>query len=74
MDRFAWPSKRSIKGASGPTMKAIQNQNLGDLPRSRAIFTARGIEAIKTIIKLHHIQHPPVASGHYNPKRAFSKK
>src|SRR5258708_32537866 len=32
-ERFAWPSKRSTKGANGPTREAIQNQTLGDLSR-----------------------------------------
>ena len=36
-------------GANGPTQKAIQNQSLRDLPRSRAISVARGTDANKTM-------------------------
>jgi len=44
------------KGANGPTRKAIQNQTLGDLLRSRAISAENGIEANETVRKSHHIR------------------
>jgi hypothetical protein len=50
-ERFAWPHTSSIKGASGPTTKAIQNQTRGDLSRSRAISVENGIAASEAIKK-----------------------
>jgi len=42
-------------GANGPAQNAIQNQNLRDLPRSRAISVASGTDAKKTMkMKIDH--------------------
>jgi hypothetical protein len=53
-------------------MKAIQNQNLGDLSRSRAIAAASGIEAMETIRIAHDIEHPRVAYGYDSTKRSLA--
>ena len=44
---------RSTRGANGPAMNAIQNQILVDLPRTRAMWSAKAIEASEMMMSAH---------------------
>jgi len=56
--RFASPITSKIRGARGPTTTATQTHVLGDLLRSRAIASARGIDPSDTMTKSHHAMAP----------------
>src|SRR3954453_5192675 len=59
------PRSSSASSASGPTKNAAHSQALGDLPRSRAISKAAGIEAIVTSCRISiHIDGSAFAVEH----------